>query len=176
MSRLFFATSYLLTSVIALLWLPDDCFADDDAELKQQATLVTDFVETHCLDCHNSHDASGGLNLESLDFSPEQFLRDDFERAPWESMWRRLASRQMPPSDTARPEELEYRNSIEAITQHLHYQSQKFPQPGRTDSIRRLNRTEYRNAIRDLLAIEIDVESLLPNDESRQDFDNITVN
>src|SRR5204862_6503357 len=49
------------------------------------------------------------------------------------------------------------------------------PKPGRADTIRRLNRTEYQNAIRDLLAIEIDAASLLPPDEAGHGFDNVTV-
>jgi len=49
------------------------------------------------------------------------------------------------------------------------------PNPGRTESLRRLNRTEYQNAIRDLLALDIDAASLLPADESGHGFDNVTV-
>src|SRR5439155_6003200 len=49
------------------------------------------------------------------------------------------------------------------------------PNPGRTDTIRRLTRTEYQNAIRDLLALDIDAPSLLPADEASHGFDNVTV-
>ena len=49
------------------------------------------------------------------------------------------------------------------------------PNPGRTETLRRLNRTEYRNAVRDLLALDIDANSLLPADESGHGFDNVTV-
>src|SRR5262249_34155552 len=49
------------------------------------------------------------------------------------------------------------------------------PNPGRTDTFRRLSRTEYRNAIRDLLAIDVDVSSVLPGDESSHGFGNLTV-
>lgn len=49
------------------------------------------------------------------------------------------------------------------------------PNPGRTDAIRRLNRTEYQNAVRDLLALDIDAATLLPADESSRGFDNVTV-
>ncbi len=51
----------------------------------------------------------------------------------------------------------------------------KQPNPGRTETLRRLNRTEYRNAVRDLLSLDIDVNSLLPADESGHGFDNVTV-
>ena len=53
--------------------------------------------------------------------------------------------------------------------------AEEFPQPGRTDSIRRLNRTEYQNVIRDLLGGEVDVQDLLPADASGDGFDNVTV-
>src|SRR4029077_9579822 len=49
------------------------------------------------------------------------------------------------------------------------------PNPGRTDTLRRLNRTEYQNAVRDLLALDIDAASLLPPDDSGHGFDNVTV-
>src|SRR5262249_48936614 len=49
------------------------------------------------------------------------------------------------------------------------------PNPGRTDTVRRLNRTEYQNAIRDLLSLDIDAAALLPADESSHGFDNVTV-
>ena len=49
------------------------------------------------------------------------------------------------------------------------------PNPGRTETLRRLNRTEYQNAVRDLLALDIDADSLLPADESGHGFDNVTV-
>src|SRR5436190_721589 len=49
------------------------------------------------------------------------------------------------------------------------------PNPGRTETLRRLNRTEYRNTIRDLLALDVDVATLLPHDESSHGFDNVTV-
>ena len=51
----------------------------------------------------------------------------------------------------------------------------RHPNPGRTETFRRLNRTEYQNTIRDLLALDVDVASLLPPDESSHGFDNITV-
>src|SRR6185295_12327928 len=49
------------------------------------------------------------------------------------------------------------------------------PNPGRTATLRRLTRTEYQNAVRDLLALDVDVASLLPPDESSYGFDNVTV-
>ena len=80
-----------------------------------------------------------------------------------------------PPADVPRPLEEEYESALTAITAPLDAAYQEQPKPGRTETFRRLTRTEYQNAIRDLLAVEIDAKALLPADESSLGFDNITV-
>jgi len=64
---------------------------------------------------------------------------------------------------------------VSKLERSLDSASEAKPDPGRTDTFRRLNRTEYQNAIRDLLALEYDVAPLLPSDESSHGFDNVTV-
>jgi len=110
-----------------------------------------DFIEAHCLDCHDAFGKSGGLDLETL-------VRRNVAAAPdrWEAVVRKLATRQMPPSDTPAPDESEYQAALETLTAVLDARARKQPRPGRTDSLRRLNRTEYQNAVRDLLAISVD--------------------
>jgi hypothetical protein len=88
---------------------------------------------------------------------------------------RRITSRQMPPPDASRPSEDEYRDAESSLGELLDEHARLHPNPGRTDSIRRLTRTEYRNAIHDLLGVPIDVAEYLPPDESSHGFDNITV-
>lgn len=88
---------------------------------------------------------------------------------------RRIASRQMPPMDAGRPSEDEYATAQSAIGDVLDEQAELHRNPGRTESIRRVTRTEYQNAIRDLLGIPIDASEHLPPDESSHGFDNITV-
>ena len=125
----------------------------------------------YCLDCHNGRGEEGGLALDAIrrgDDLPKH-ARD------WEKVVRRLAARQMPPAGKARPEERDYDAIVSAIAGPLDRAAAKHPDPGRTDTFRRLNRTEYQNAIRDLLALEIDASALLPNDESSRGFDNVTV-
>ena len=149
------------------------CFADDDrSEMVQQ---VAEFAESYCVECHLNEDPAGGLDLDNFDFSSKQFSSPDFDGQPWESILRRLIARQMPPVDVTRPEEAEYKQIVKTLNQLLAQRASSFPRPGRTDALRRLNRTEYRNVIRDLLNIEIDVETLLPKDESSHGFDNVTV-
>ncbi len=81
----------------------------------------------------------------------------------------------MPPAGLPRPSEAEYRSVVSSLSSLLDHAAAASPRPGRTDTFRRLNRTEYRNAIRDLLALDVKVDSLLPSDEASHGFDNVTV-
>src|SRR5258705_469710 len=74
-----------------------------------------------------------------------------------------------------RPDEATYNAVVSSLESALDSAAAAKPNPGRTDTFRRLNRTEYQNSIRDLLALEVDVASLLPSDESSHGFDNVTV-
>ena len=128
------------------------------------------FVEAHCFECHDRATKTAGLALDEL-------LATDIEQnpKPWESAIRKLTARQMPPKEMARPNEPAYNSAVAWLTSKLDAAAASKPSPGRTETFRRLNRTEYQNTIRDLLALEIDAESLLPPDESSHGFDNITV-
>jgi len=81
----------------------------------------------------------------------------------------------MPPVGEDRPEENTYVAIETLLTEQLDSLAEATPQPGRTPTIRRLNRSEYGNAIRNLLALEVDVSELIPADEESHGFDNITV-
>lgn len=140
------------------------------ARLKSLRTTL----ETYCIDCHNSADATGELDLEDFDTSVVT-AREPWDTARWEKIVKRLRARQMPPPDAVRPEEAEYQQVLATMESVLEQNAEAFPQPGRTDPIRRLTRTEYRNAIRDLLAVDINVEYLLPADQLSHGFDNVTV-
>jgi hypothetical protein len=128
------------------------------------------FLTKHCLDCHDKATKTAGLDLESLSPMPVEANAE-----VWETVVRRLATRQMPPGEMPRPSEPEYQRALAAIVAPLDAAYQKVPNPGRTETFRRLTRTEYQNAIRDLLAVEVDAKSLLPAEESSHGFDNITV-
>lgn len=129
------------------------------------------FIADHCLDCHDSEIAKGNLNLEYVFEKPLQQ-----NNQIWEKVVRRLRGRQMPPADRKRrPAETEYSSVLKSLELDLAGLAEKNPKPGRTDTLRRLNRTEYQNAIRDLLHLEIDAAKLLPADDSSHGFDNITV-
>ena len=132
--------------------------------------VVATFLQSHCVDCHNQADPTAELDLESL-----AFTTDGKHSATWETVVRRLRTRQMPPEEMSKPEEAEYRRTLKVLEASLDRLAAANPKPGTTETFRRLTRTEYANAIRDLLALEIDVKGLLPKDESSHGFDNVTV-
>lgn len=141
---------------------------------EQSTSVLGEFVGNYCLDCHNAADVKGGLDLESFD--PDAAARPgEWDTAGWEKMLLRLSTRQMPPADYLTPDEAEYEAVIAAMEQALDAAADRHPQPGRTDSVRRLNRTEYAYAIRDLLGLNIDAEELLPPDQESAGFDNVTL-
>lgn len=128
------------------------------------------FVGTFCLDCHGPDSQEAGLNLQTIDASGI-----GQNTAAWEKVVRKLRARQMPPVDARRPVDAEYVAAIAKLESELDRLAQRRPRPGRTETFRRLTRTEYQNAIRDLLAIEIDASTLLPVDQLSHGFDNVTV-
>ncbi len=127
-------------------------------------------VSRYCIDCHGPDVSKGGLNLEAM------LLQDVTQHSSdWEKVIRKLRARHMPPIGKPRPDEKTFDVVIAALEQPLDRAAAAKPTPGRTDTVRRLNRTEYQNAIRDLLALEVDAAALLPADEASHGFDNITV-
>ena len=127
-------------------------------------------IDQYCVSCHSSAAKTAGLDLESL--AVDSVASDT---KAWEHVVRKLRGRQMPPVGMPKPDEAEYREALASLTSQLDALAAAKPNPGRTPTFRRLNRTEYRNAIRDLLALEVNVDDLLPSDEASHGFDNITV-
>jgi hypothetical protein len=146
------------------------CFALADRARGEVPAPVRTVVETYCATCHDADTKKGELNLESV-------ISQDVGQHPevWEKVVRRLMRRQMPPAGKDRPTEVGYVATLSQLEMALDRAAAERPMPGRTDTIRRLTRTEYQNAIRDLLALDIDATSLLPADESSHGFDNVTV-
>lgn len=128
------------------------------------------FVNQYCVACHSTQMHTAGLDLQSADAANPAGNPEI-----WEKVVRRLRARQMPPGDLPRPDEATYAAIVHQLSASLDAAVEVNPNPGRTDTFRRLNRTEYHNAVRDLLAVDVDVANLLPTDESSHGFDNITV-
>jgi len=142
--------------------------AQAESPSKQAAVTLTRFMQNHCIDCHQTAEPTAGLNLETYRLS-------DLDLATSEQIVKRLRGRQMPPPAMGQPTEAEYEQALAVLESTLDTHAKTNPQPGRTESMRRLTRTEYGNAIRDLLGIPIVVEDRLPADESSHGFDNVTV-
>jgi hypothetical protein len=119
------------------------------------------------VECHNTVDWAGGIALDTLDPSS---LADDAET--WEKAIRKLRTGMMPPAGKPRPERAVLDAFASELAVRLDSASAVHIQPG-AKSLHRLNRTEYANAIRDVLAYDIDVTSLLPADDAAEGFDNI---
>ena len=127
-------------------------------------------VNRYCLECHDADSTKGDLDLEAALDAP---LAE--QTTVWENVVRQLRARQMPPLGEERPSKSDYSENATLLEDALDQHASTNPDPGATATLRRLTRTEYQNAIRDLLAVEIDAKSLLPPDQSSHGFDNITV-
>jgi hypothetical protein len=131
---------------------------------------VSTVVNQYCIGCHNSQVKAGSFALDTILAAPVAQRPEE-----WERVVRKLRVRHMPPIGMPRPDEKGYEAVIGSLAAQLDAAAAAHPNPGRTDTFRRLNRTEYHNAIRDLLAVDVDVTSLLPGDEAGYGFDNVTV-
>jgi mono/diheme cytochrome c family protein len=151
-------------AALALVW-------GDAESLKAQATPAATpdaaFLTQYCVGCHNQRTKVAGLELDTLDISK---VGPDAET--WEKVVKKIRTGMMPPSGARRPE----RAALDGFATNLEQRLDKAADPNAalvTPALHRLNRTEYANAIRDLLALDIDVNLLLPADGSSQGFDNL---
>jgi len=146
--------AFVLTS--SLLSLP---------ALSALAQDVPDFIDEYCVKCHNFEDWAGSLDMGALDFD---HVENDAQI--WELMIRKVRIGMMPPVGEERPDNTMMQDFARTIASQLDSTIESIPaSPG----VHRLNRVEYGNVIRDLLALDIDVSTLLPRDNSSGGFDNI---
>ena len=125
-------------------------------------------VDQYCVTCHNERTRAGGFLLNDLGPAGTADTAD-----AWERVVRKLRHRVMPPRGVSRPDPETYDRLIEWLESALDGAAAADPDPGRP-LLRRLNRVEYGNAIRDLLVVDVDVATLLPPDDSAYGFDNIS--
>jgi len=121
-------------------------------------------LDRYCVTCHNQRLRTGNLALDSLDVE-----HVETQPAVWEAVVRKVRSGAMPPAGMPRPPAEALIGLVTSLTTNLDRTAS--PDPGRP-LLHRLNRAEYANVIRDLLAIDVDVKSLLPADDSAFGFDN----
>jgi mono/diheme cytochrome c family protein len=119
----------------------------------------------NCVICHNLKSPSGGFRIEGLDFTKVDQRGETFEK-----IVRKLRGGTMPPIGMPRPDPAEFEGWIRWMENELDRKTRTaLPAPG----IHRMNRTEYKNAIKDLLGLEIDPSRYLPSDDSTRGFDNV---
>jgi mono/diheme cytochrome c family protein len=124
-------------------------------------------VTTYCVSCHNQRLKTGNLALDNLDADHIASSADT-----WEKIVVKLRSRSMPPPSARRPDNATYDRVATWLENELDRAAVAHLNPGRTAEFHRLNRTEYANAVRDLLGVEIDPKVMLPPDEQAFGFDN----
>jgi hypothetical protein len=137
------------------------------ARIRNAAAAQQAFIEEYCAGCHNSSDVAG-----SLDLSIYSTADPGAEPAVWETVARKIRGGMMPPADSPQPpaaHAVAFAASIEqALDRHARANFRLAP-----TTMARLNRTEYANAVRDVLALQVDAAALLPPDDSEEGFDNI---
>jgi hypothetical protein len=148
-----------LLFVAVSLWLP---------AAAPPASPYREVVDKYCATCHNQRLKTAGLMLDRMDLAKVPSDAD-----VWEKVVRKLRAGAMPPPGAQRPDQATYHSLISWLETELDRAAEAKPNPGRP-VLHRLNRTEYANAIRDLLALDVDAASLLPPDDSAYGFDNIS--
>jgi mono/diheme cytochrome c family protein len=130
-------------------------------------TPARELVGTYCVTCHNQRLKTANLALDMLDTEHVSNSADT-----WEKVVVKLRSRSMPPPGARRPDNATYDRVSTWLETELDRAAEAHVNPGRTAELHRLNRTEYANAVRDLLGVEIDPKAMLPADEQAFGFDN----
>ena len=132
-----------------------------------QTSSQRDLLDTYCVRCHNERVKAGDLLLDAANIEQVGGAAET-----WEKVVRKLRTNAMPPSGMPRPDRSASEAFASSLEAALDQAAAARPMPGRPP-LHRLNRTEYANAIRDLLGIDVDARSLLPVDDSGYGFDNI---
>ena len=174
----------LLLSVAAILFAPNgDASSNNKASAGVKSRDVAasgpdlfkeklqPFVSQYCADCHNADDPEAGINFAA--FPTEDSLLTGHGRKSWEKILGMLKIGAMPPADMEQPP-VELRDELIAWLENrlFNLDCELIDDPGRV-TVRRLNRVEYRNTIRDLLSVDFDPTNDFPSDDVGYGFDNI---
>ena len=133
------------------------------------ATEARRVLTTYCASCHNRKAATANLAIDALDLS-----NPGADAAVWEKVVQKLNAGTMPPGSAPKPDKSTYAALTAWIEGELDKAWEAHRNPGRINAVHRLNRQEYGNAIRDLLALDVDVKAMLPADATADgSFDNM---
>jgi len=126
------------------------------------------FLDTYCVSCHNQKLRTAGLELDRV-----AAAHPGADAGTWERVIAKLRAGSMPPPGMPRPSADVYHAVASSLESEIDHAWELHPNPGRIGAVHRLNRAEYRNAIRDLFALDFDVRPLLPGDDTADgSFDN----
>src|SRR5579872_6271406 len=139
----------------------------DKASANSAATPAGELVNKYCVTCHNQKLKTANLMLDRADSAQ---VANSAE--VWEKVIVKLRSRAMPPPGMPRPDNATYDSVAEWLESGIDRAAAAHVNPGRTASLHRLNRAEYSNAVRDLIAVEVDAQAMLPPDEQAFGFEN----
>ena len=159
---------YLVSIKLACL-MPSVVFSQaNSSDIENPEISYRAVLNQYCTSCHNETLKTAGLMLDKAEVenpgsNPEL----------WEKVVRKLRMRAMPPPTMPRPADAIYESLAAYLETELDQAALRDADPGRPADYHRLNRAEYTNAIRDLLAVEFDGESMLPDDNAESGFDNV---
>lgn len=127
------------------------------------------FLDKHCARCHNDERMAGNWTLSDVSIHD---LAQGLNTKDWEAVLRLTQRGEMPPPSRPKPGHEELEDFVTWLQASLDSYAEAHPNPGRA-TLRRLNRSEYSNAVRDLLNLDVDLRESLPPDDSGYGFDNI---
>ena len=146
--------------------------AEEMPEQGETASLdqyLRPFLERHCFDCHDDEEQKGELNLRQLSGQPV----DESSGQHWVAVLERVEAGEMPPKKSKRPPEMEVREAMTWLGEALDRAEAAVKAQGVSGGMRRLNRLEYRNTMRDLIGHPYDPAELLSPDTVSHGFDNV---
>lgn len=151
-------------------WAAADETVQPEPEATNFATQVAPFLANYCVDCHSGSAAEGGIDLEHYQDSAN--IQADYEL--WETVVRLINERQMPPADEEQPTADEIEAAIAGLdVEFATFDCTTEQHPGSV-TIRRLNKAEYDNTIRDLVGLNLNLADDFPSDDVGNGFDNIS--
>lgn len=171
----------LLIVSLILSWQADASGAQPEAGSAKKATpdsmhsaaeydaQVRQFFVRNCVDCHGPEKPKGEFRLDNLSMD----FTNDTCRTQWVNLRKRIKSGEMPPKGRPRPPEVEVNHLVSWIEKQLTLTDEAQHGAQGRAVLRRLNRVEYENTIRDLLGVEVELQELLPADSSSSGFDNV---
>jgi mono/diheme cytochrome c family protein len=159
----------VLVGVLTVVGRPDAVRAQEaEPAVGMTAASTREVLDEYCVRCHNDRTRVAGLALDTTDLS-----HVSTEAETWERVIVKLRAQTMPPAGGPRPDQATYRATASWLETEIDAVALDNADPGRGETFHRLNRAEYQAAVRDLLAVDVDVAALLPADNTYEHgFDN----